>query len=86
VPLGPALLGLGTPVGLAGFGGGLTAIALPMILIGIGQGGVLGPLTPPGSPGWRPRTPERPPAWSTSPTSSAARSGWADRAGAPGRR
>jgi predicted MFS family arabinose efflux permease len=53
----------------------LTGIALPMIGVGIGQGGALSPLTASGIVAWPRTTPARPPGWSTSRTSSAARSG-----------
>jgi MFS family permease len=54
----------------------LTGIALPMMLIGAGQGGALGPLTAGPSPASRLRTPVPRAGSRTSPTRSAARSAW----------
>jgi predicted MFS family arabinose efflux permease len=56
----------------------LAGVALPMVLIGAGQGAALSPLTAAGiSPASTPRTPAPPPGWSTSHTNPAARWAWA---------
>ena len=54
----------------------LGGILGPMLLFGTGMGVVFVPLTTVRWPGWRRPTPARRPAWSTSCSSSAARSGW----------